>query len=637
MPAIIIKAFGGLKPLVDPLLLQQGDAAKAINTRLVSGTLTPLKGSSVLKSLTKASPATLFRYGTSPAEDEHWLEFTSDTDVIKSPIADDNFGRLYWTDGGTPKYAPNNLILAGGSFPGGSYTLGVPAPVSAPIATQTSFSAASGTISAAQVQSLAVGNVLAVTVNGGTETNITLTGSGGTVTATTLASQIGSVSGLTASVSSGGVVVSTVTTTAASSFTIKKVVTAGFTDILTATTAASSSAEVRVYVYTYVTAYGEEGPPSAPSSLLTMAGPGNVSVSGLAAGPGGPYNITKKRLYRSSTVGSSAQYQFVAEVPLATTSFSDTLSQSSLGEVLPSTDWVAPPNGLRGLKQLANGAAIGFKDNTAYLSEPNLPHAWPHQYSIDETIVGIGVFRQSAVLLTNGHPYLMSGADPQAMSPEKLEFPHACVSKRSIAETGDGVLYASPDGVVSIGAGGMNMVSRDLMSREQWQSYNPSSMLAAFHDSRYHVAYQTTAGVRGMLIFDFSGQGAALTMSDINAATAITAMESDPRSDTLYLAQGGSLVRFNSGSSLTYTWRSKLFRAPFHMNFGKAQVIAASYPVTLKVFGDGVLRFTKSVQNNNIFHLPGGYRSLDWQLEISGSAEVTQVTMATSAEEIRMS
>lgn len=637
MPAIVIKAFGGLKPLLDPLLLQQGDATVANNVRLLSGSLTPLKGTSILKSLTKASPKTIFRYGTSSAEDEHWLEFTADTDVIRSPIADDDYGRVYWADGGTAKYAPSNLILAGGSLPGGSYTLGLPAPVSAPSATQTTFSPASGTITAAQVQSLAVGNVLSITVNGGSAVTLTLTGSGGTVTATTLADQIGTISGLSATVQSGGVLVQTATTTAASSLTIRKQVTAGFVDILTATTASASSTEVRVYVYTYVSAYGEEGPPSSPSSLLTTAGSGTVSVSGMAVGPGGSYNITKKRLYRSSTVGSQAQYQFVAEIPLATTSYSDSVTQANLGEVLPSQDWVAPPSGLRGLKQLANGAAIGFVGNTAYLSEPNLPHAWPHQYPIDETIVGIGVFRQSAVLLTNGHPYLMSGADPQAMSTEKMELPQACVSKRSIVDTGEGVLYASPDGIVSIGAGGVTLATRDLLSREQWQAYNPSSMEAAFHDNRYHVTYQTTAGARGMLIFDFSGQGAAMTTSDVNATSQVTAMFSDPRTDTLYMAQGASLVRFNSGAASTYTWRSKRFRTPFHMNFGKAQVIAVSYPVTLKVYGDGVLRFTKSVLNNNIFHLPGGYRSLDWQLEVSGTAEVTQVAMATSAEEIRMS
>lgn len=538
MPAIHLKAFAGLKPILDPLLLQQTDAVVAENVRLVSGSLSALKASTTLKALTKTAPQTIFRYGNSVTETEHWLEFLADTDVIKSPIAADVYDRLYWADGTTAKYAPNSLILSGGSYPGGSYTLGVPAPASAPT-------------------------------------------------------------------------------------------------IGTFTPGTGSTAETRTYVVTYVSAYGEEGPPSLASALATVDSTAAVGLTGLATGPAGSYNIATKRIYRSSTVGASAQFQFVAEIPVATATYSDTKSQADLGEVLPSTEWYPPPSGLKGLKALPNGAAIGFVDNTAHLSEPNLPHAWPHQYPIEERIIGIGVFRQSAVLLTNGKPYLMSGADPAAMSLERLELPQACVSKRSIVETGDGVLYASPDGIVSISSAGMDVITKGLLTRAQWQAYNPSSMVAAVHDSRYHVLYQTLGGQRGWLVFDFSGQGATFVSTSLNASTAVTALHADNRTDTLYMAQGTNIVRFDAGSALTYTWRSKTFRAPFAMNFSKAQLVAASYPVTMKLYGDGVLRFTKSVADGNLFHLPAGYRALDYQIEVSGTSDVTQVSIATSAEELR--
>lgn len=541
MPAIHIKAFGGLKPILDPLLLQQNDAQTANNVRLVSGALAPLNGTTTLKSLTKTAPLTIWRYGNSATETEYWFEFLVDTDVIRSPIASDPYGRVYWADGGTPKYAPSSLALSGGSFPGGSYNLGIPAPAAAP--TISSFTAPPN----------------------------------------------------------------------------------------------AASSETRVYCYTYVSAYGEEGPPSPVSAAATLDPAQSAGLTGMSTGPSGAYNIATKRIYRSSTVGASAQFQFVAEVPVANTSYTDTRTQAQLGEILPSTDWVAPPTGLRGLKALPNGAAIGFKDNTAYLSEPNLPHAWPHEYPIEDTIVGIGVFRQSAVLLTTGKPYMMSGADPAAMSTERLELSQGCVSKRSIVDTGDGVIYASPDGLVSISSAGIDIITKDLLTREQWQAFNPSSMVAAVHDNRYHVVYQTAAGARGMMVFDFSGQGASFTTTSINAATAITALYADARSDTLYLAQGTDIVRFNAGSALTYTWRSKLFRAPFALNFGKAQVVATSYPVTFRLYGDGVLRHTKSVTDNNLFHLPSGYRALDYEIEVTGTSRVTQISVTTSAEEMRTS
>jgi hypothetical protein len=397
----------------------------------------------------------------------------------------------------------------------------------------------------------------------------------------------------------------------------------------------STQNESRTYVYTYVSAYEEEGPPSAASAIVALDPTAAVTVSLPSTGPGGAYNITKKRIYRSSATGTSAAFQFVAEVGVAVTSYTDNVTQALLGEPIPTDNWFPPPTGLKGLKLMANGAAIGFKDNTAYLSEPNLPHAWPHLYPIDEPIVGIGVFRQSAVLLTNSYPVVLSGADPQAMSKEKMELPQACVSKRSIVDTGDGVVYASPDGLVSISTSGVKLLTADFLTREQWQAYNPSSIAAYVHENRYHMLYTTSGGTRGMLIFDFAGQGAGMQASDLNAATAVTAAYSDPRSDTLYMAQGSNIVRFNSGSALTYTWRSKKFRVPFPTNFGAAQVLATSYPVTLKVYADGVLRHTQTVANANVFRLPAGFRAIDWELEATAGVDITQISMATTIDELR--
>lgn len=538
MGLITIKLFDGLRPIQDATLLKDTESTVALNTRLLSGSLSPLKGPTTLKALTKTAPQTIFRYGNAAAETDYWLEFLAETDVMRSPVAADAYGRVYWTDGGVPKYAPNTLALSGASYPGGSYNLGVPAPDTQP--------------------------------------------------------GIGSYTG-----------------------------------------GSGTTAEDRVYVVTYVSAYGEEGPPSNASGIVTVDPSQPVGLVSLPTGPSGAYNIATKRIYRSSATGTSAAFQFVAEIPVATTTYTDSITQANLGEVLATEAWFPPPSGLKGLKLMANGAAIGFKDNTAYMSEPNLPHAWPHLYPIDDPIVGIGVFRQSAVLLTNSYPYVLSGADPQAMSKEKLELPQACVSKRSIVDTGDGVIYASPDGLVSISSAGVEIVTKDLLSREQWQAFNPSSIQAYVHDNRYHMLYQTSGGTRGMAIFDFSGQGAPMQLSDLNAATAVTAGYADPRSDTLYLAQGTNIVRFNAGSALTYTWRSKTFRTPSPMNFGAAMVISAAYPVTFKVYAGGTLRHTQTVADARAFRLPSGYREFDWAFEVSGTADVSQISVATSIAELK--
>ena len=83
MTAIVVKAFNGLKPITAPRLLDQGDAQVADNVRLVSGSLTPLKGLTTLKATTLNPPTTIFRYGTSNTETDYWLEFSTDTDIMR--------------------------------------------------------------------------------------------------------------------------------------------------------------------------------------------------------------------------------------------------------------------------------------------------------------------------------------------------------------------------------------------------------------------------------------------------------------------------------------------------------------------------------------------------------------------------
>lgn len=536
MTIISVKAFSGLKPIVKPRLLGDTEAQVAQNARLVSGSLEPLRGTTTLKATSLFNPKTIFRYGSSATETNYWLEFANDTDVMRSPIPNDQYDRLYWTDGiNPPRYAPNSLILTSTPYPGAHYQLGLPAP-----------------------------------------------------TAPTI-----------------------------SSFTVA---------------AADKIPESRTYVVTFVSAYGEEGPPS-DASLVTALDPAASVTVGLPGAPTGSYNITLKRIYRSSTVGSTAQFQYVSEVPVAQSSFVDTIDQAALGEVLPSEGWVAPPSNLKGLRMMANGAAVGFAGRTVYLSEPNMPHAWPHKYTIDYDIVGIAVYGQTVAVMTTAFPFLLQGADPAAMTPTKLEVPQACVSKRGIIETGDGVLYPSPDGYVSLGAG-IDVLTKNMFSREQWQAYVPSSMDAYLYNGRIHLLYNTGT-TRGILVIDGTGQGAVLTTCTYNSSTAMTAGYYDATTDTLYLAQNGSIMRFDRGSLTMATWRSKLFRLPHQQNFAVAQVLAASYPVILRIYADGALKSETTVASAEHFTLPGGFRARDWEFEIDAPTEVSEVNIASSVAELK--
>jgi hypothetical protein len=404
-----------------------------------------------------------------------------------------------------------------------------------------------------------------------------------------------------------------------------------------ATIPASVVPESRVYCYTLVTAYDEEGPPSDSSEVISCDPAKDVELT-IPAAPGGNYNFAKKRIYRSATGTAQTKFQYVGEMPVATTTFVDKIKTSALGELLETEGWIPPPAKLDGLRLMANGAAVGFAGNSLYFSEPNLPHAWPHEYPIDDEIVGIGVFGQSVAVLTNGYPLLFQGIDPGAMASTRMTLPQACASKASIVETGDGVLYASADGLTMIGMA-TSMLTQPILSRSQWQDYNPASMQSYVYNGRVIITYSTAEvpPKHGVLVIDLSGASALFTTSDINAGQRFTAGYYSPQTDTLYFAQVPSIVRFDDGAPLRATWHSKTFRLPMHDNFGWAQVLCKTYVGSpmLQVFADGNLRFAKVITGPDQFRLPSGFKAMDWEFEIDGVVSITEVFIASSSAELQ--
>ena len=392
-------------------------------------------------------------------------------------------------------------------------------------------------------------------------------------------------------------------------------------------------AETRVYAYTYLSNLGEEGPPSPISNGVDVKVGQTVLLSGMSTAPTGNYNIVGKRIYRSVAGSAGSDYLFVAEIDIANTTFTDTILAAALGEVCPSKTWLAPPADLQGLTVMANGILAGFTGKDIYFCEPFMPHAWPVSYvlTVDYPIVGIGAFGASLFVGTSGNPYIINGVDPMSMSMTKAEFQQACVSKRSIVEMGGGVMYASPDGVVMVDGSGINLVTRSMMAKDDWQAYKPSSMVCSQLDGRYYAFYDT-GSKHGCAVLDLTGDGAALWGSD----EFCTATYNDVRTDSMYMAQSSNVKKWDAGSTkLTYTWRSKIFVLPKPTNMMVGQVFATAYPITMKIYSGGVLKHTQTVANDNPFKLPSGFKGKEWEVEVSGTNDVNIIYLATSVEELK--
>lgn len=392
--------------------------------------------------------------------------------------------------------------------------------------------------------------------------------------------------------------------------------------------------ETRYYVYTYVSGWGEEGPPSAASNAVTCDVDATATLSGMSGVPTGAYNIVSKRIYRLATGTDESEFFFVAEIPVANVGYVDSVPAANLAEALETEGWDAPPEGLKGLTALANGVFCGFVGKDVYFTPPYVPYAWPRAYmvSTEYEVVGLAAYGTNAVVLTEGNPYLASGVDPGAITLSKVEVPQACASKRSIANFGaSGVMYATPDGLAVVGGEGFEMISEPFMTQEEWRLYNPSSILGVAHDGRYIGFFEREDLTKGGFIFDKDNGFRELSFH-------ATAAKTDLLTDTLYLCDNKALTSYDRGATpLSYTWKSKVFELR-PMSFSCARAIGgfdAGLSLNLKVTADGATVFNGAVTSPDHFRLASLGLAREWQVEVSGTVPLQEIALATSSEELR--
>lgn len=158
------------------------------------------------------------------------------------------------------------------------------------------------------------------------------------------------------------------------------------------------------------------------------------------------------------------------------------------------------------------------------------------------------------IIAADGYPYVAFGTEPSAMTLERLDTAHACISKRSMV---DMALYASPDGLVRIAGGRAELMTRNIINPEDWrQRFKPQTIHACFHDGRYFGFYGDSADSpdeKGGFIF--SPDSGTFT----ELGTYADACYRDLQDDSLYLAIGNAIKAWDKGAALMpYRWRRQL-------------------------------------------------------------------------------
>ncbi len=404
-----------------------------------------------------------------------------------------------------------------------------------------------------------------------------------------------------------------------------------------ATDVGNEAATFTNYVFTYVNELGQEGPPSPVSRTIQQADESAVIITTPTTYGDSEYAIVAKRIYRAASAGGTTDYLFVVEIPLSQADYEDTLEDSELGEVLETVDWDLPPDDGFGVIALPNGVTAMASKNQFCPSVINQFHAYPVAYRLnfDSDIVAIAAIDTSVVIGTETYPYLVVGSDPSQMSSAKFEQRQACVSKRSMVSVRNyGVIYASPDGLVAInGAGGLQLLTEQYFSREEWQALSPESIIAFAHDDRYYAYYDN--GVPGGFCFDPRNGGNGLTF----LSEAFQAGYSDPKTDKLYLvADDNELYIWDDIENedlLNFDWTSRTTRLPYSGNFRAFQVRADSYTnLSFRFYSNGVLVHTQAVTSEMEKVLPPNSTTYT-EVRLIGTDRVWQVQWAEDMEELQ--
>ncbi|WP_319764531.1 hypothetical protein [Maridesulfovibrio sp.] len=450
--------------------------------------------------------------------------------------------------------------------------------------------------------------------------------------------------------------------------------------------------ESRTYVITYVTDLGEEGDISPASTVVDVKIDSTVSLSGISV-PSADSFVVKKRIYRSNTGSSDTKFQFVAEIDAAAESYTDSIASSDLGETLSTEGFVPPPADMRGLIALPGGIMAGFTGKTVCFSEPYHPYAWPTKYQLTTNydIVGLGRIGSVLVVLTSALVYLVQCADPATASMDSFDDIAPCVSKRGIVSSRWGVIYPSTQGLVSVTLTGVNLITRDLFTRREWDKLKPETIHGYIHADKYIGFHHPDSGGKGFIV-DPVEPAARLVDISLNAVAGYVR----PEDDLCLAVPGGDGHKVLSWAQNSMTphvmqWRSKDFRTPHTLNFSTAKVmcdppdvvtaeewavirdkligqegeeikanpggclndghlgryamngsrldvVAATYsppaPVVFRLYGNGKLRHACEVVDGYPFRLPGGYSAQSWEVEVTGSRPVKEIHLVTSVSEL---
>ena len=295
MASVKLIKFLGEAPKISSELLPDGAGQTAFNVKLYSGDLLPYRTPVVVDSTERTVAVKTLHALRNSDNSLAWLSFTNDVDIATATSSEDEEQRFYYTGDGVPKVS-NYELATNGSEPypvnNGYYELGLPLPDTEPTGAATSFTVVSAThyerdsgntatFYGASAHNLRTGNI--VTIRDFASSDEAKSFNGTNVEITVISDNNFQY------FSPGDQVAKTANTS-------------GRADL-------AGNTQIRTYIFTWFTPWGEESIPSLPSNESYVKEGQTLTVSNLPTTPPTGQNFIRGiNLYRSVVSASVTDY-----------------------------------------------------------------------------------------------------------------------------------------------------------------------------------------------------------------------------------------------------------------------------------------------------------------------------------------
>jgi len=504
---VSIPIFKGIRPLLEAELIGENEAQTAENCYLDKGHLNPWDNYLLTELLEyKGTVKTVYLY-----EDEYWLEWEADVDIVPAPVSGDTESKIYYTGDGIPKKSDLDEIITGsGAMPINFYPLMVPNPAVAPTAAANPPPAGSG-------DDREITYIWTVVTDWGEEGYP----SAASAVVTAKNGEKVSLSNMTMEWQAG------------KAYTVGNFV-------------FEVADEGGTYVYKCV----QPGTSGAAEPTWIQTVDGNT-IDNTVIWRCYKNILSVKRIYRLNTGNEYANYEYVDEIAIAATSYDDTKTDSELSSACPSLsensggsadqDWDPPIDELQGLCYLGNGILLAFNGKDLYASIAYRPWAWPTAYmqSLSSSIVAITpIGANQAIITTENEPYMLVGTAPGSITIEPFPESRACLSKRGAIAYKGGCVYPAADGLRMVNLEENLLLTQEYYSTKEWKDLYPSTIHGVVHGNKYFGFY-SSGGNEGGIVIDLI-TGVITTLNFYSSAIFV-----DPKTDTLYFLRSNEMSLFN--------------------------------------------------------------------------------------------